>query len=169
MTTEITIKLQPIVKTDTTCNIFNATELVEVLDFTKVNGFDKCLLLQHVEYGEANFERKSDWMRFVNKLDRHNTIPIKRILTGNKKSSDWGGMIVKRETIEYYEDGVLIEFERAAGIIVETVGDNYIIVEAKKIRGQITWEWLSRRTGHEDLGHVAGICEIWMHSIEILA
>lgn len=161
-------KLIPITETVTTINLVNSFDLCETLGFTEVNGYEKCLSLQHIEFGEVGFERKSDWMRFVNKLNKYDDTPIKRMITGDKNTLDWGGAIISRETINYSEDGFLIEFKNPTPLVVETIGENYLTIDVKKIRGQITWEWYHRKRGHEILENYAGICEIYLHSIEIL-
>lgn len=156
---------------ETTTVLQNAVELGEALNFTKCNQtFNRSLLIQYIEYGEYGYERKSDWMRFVNKINNYNDTPIKRIITGDKKSLDYGGMIVNRTDIKYSEDGFLIEFKEPQKIVVEEIGDNYLTVEAKEIRGTFSVEWYSsKREKHQELGNISGICEIYLTEIEIIS
>jgi hypothetical protein len=153
----------PIRETETTFSIHNSNE---VLKFTTVNqSEERCLSLLHVEYGEVNFERKSDWVRFVNKLNEYDTTPIKRMAVGNKKISDWGDCKVTVTDIEYSEDGFLIEFNEPQKLVIETIGENYICIEVKKLQGKITWEWYHRKSHNLD---IAGICEVYLYDIEII-
>ena len=162
-------KLIPIDSIDTTCSINNALDMGEALEFTTVNSFQKrCLSLINVEYGEVNFERKSDWMRFVNKLNRYDDTPIKRMVVGDGKSLDWGGAIISKEDIEYSEDGFRVDFKEPVPLVVERIGEHFVVAYIKSLRGKITWEWYHRRNGHEDLGNYAGICEVFLYDVEIL-
>jgi len=161
--------LIPIDELETTSQIINAVEMDEALKFTTVNqSLEKALSVQYVEFGEVGKERKSDWMRFVNSLNKYDETPIKRMITGDKKSLDWGEVIVSRTDIQYNEDGFLFEFKKPIQIVVEQIGEKYITVEAKKIKGLITWEWYHRRNGHEELENIAGICEIYIYNTEII-
>jgi hypothetical protein len=168
-TTETKVKLVNKEDIISTCSIINAMDCEEVLRFTTVNSSqEKCLSLQYIEYGECGFERKSDWMRFVNKLNSYDDTPIKRIITGNKKSLDWGGALISRADIDYSEDGFLIEFKEPTQIILEKIGDKYLVAEITKLRGKTTWEWYFRRKEHEDLDNICGICEVFIYDVEIL-
>ena len=169
MTTSIQTKLVPVSELETTCSIVNAMDLCEALNFTTSNDYKRALSLLYIEFGECGFERKSDWMRFINKLNKYDDTPIKRMVTGDKKSLDWGGAIISREDIEYSEDGFLVEFKEPTPLIIEQIGENYLVVEVTKIKGQITWEWYhSTVESHKELGNYAGICEVFLHSIEIV-
>lgn len=161
-------KIVPQSEIQTTCSPYMAAECDEALLFTKCNYSEKSLSILYVEFGECSLERKSDWMRFVNKLDNYDTTPIKRMMTGDKKAFDEGLYKVSREDIEYSEDGLLFEFKEPVNIIVEEIGDNYVIVEATKIRGKLNWEWYHKRTGHEELENYAGICEVFISEVEII-
>ena len=154
---------------ETTNNLMYAAEMGDILEFTTVNGSqDRALTIQRVEYGEVGFERRSDWMRFVNKLNDYDTIPIKRAFTGDKKVSDWGEFTISRTDIDYPEDGFLIEFKEPVKLLLERIGDRAIIIEVSKLKGEFTWEWSSYRTRHEDLGNYAGVCEIYLYNVEIV-
>ncbi len=162
------IKLVPTDKIETTCSILNEFDSNLALNFTTIHGYKKCLSLLYIEFGECGFERASDWMRFTNKLNSYDDTPIKRMLTGDKKSMEYDGVILERADIEYTEDGFLIKFIEPTQIIVETIGENYVIAEVTELKGSITWEWYHRRTGHEELKGYSGICEVYLHSIEII-
>lgn len=169
MVKDIQTKLVPIDELETTCSIINALDMCEALRFTTVNSFEKrCLSLMYIEYGEIGFERKSDWMRFVNKLNSYDDTPLKRMIVGDKKSLDWGGAIISKEDIQYSEDGFRVDFKEPTPLILETVGDNYVVAYVNSLRGKTTWEWYHRRKGHEDLGNYAGICEVFIYDVEIL-
>lgn len=78
-TKELNAKLIEADTIEKTVSIANAVECDEALFFTTANGTqDKALLLNRVEFGEIGYERKSDWTRFVNKLNSYNDTPIKR-------------------------------------------------------------------------------------------
>lgn len=162
--------LMPAERTETTCNAFLASEGSDALEFTTVNQMQgKAVQVMRAEFGEVGFERKSDWMRFVNKLNNYDETPIKRIATGDKKSCDWGGVTISRENIEFSEDGFLLEYDEPVKVILETIGENFVFVEAKKLRGKITWEWHHYRNEmHADLGNYAGVCEIYIYGVEII-
>lgn len=161
-------KIVPQSEIQTTCSPYMAAECDEAITFTTCNDSEKSLSVLYVEYGECGLERKSDWMRFVNKLNNYDITPIKRMITGDKKVFDGGLYKVSREDIEYSEDGLLFEFNEPVNIIVEAIGDNYVIVEATKIRGELNWEWMHKRTGHEDLKGYAGVCEVFISEVEII-
>lgn len=170
MVKDIKTELVSIDDLDTTCSIINALDMCEALDFTTVNSFEKrCLSLMYIEYGECNFERKSDWMRFVNKLNSYDDTPLKRMIVGDKKSSDWGGAIISKEDIQYSEDGFRVDFKEPTPLVLEIVGDYYVVAYVNSLRGKTTWEWYHRRNGHEDLGNYAGICEVFIYDVEILS
>lgn len=168
VTTEIKTKLIPINELETTCSIINSLDMDEALQFTTVNSFEKkCLSLMYIEYGEVGFERVSDWMRFINKLNKYDDTPIKRMVVGDRKSLDWGGAVISKETIEYNEDGFKVDFKEPIPIVLETVGDNFIVAYVSSLRGKTTWEWYHRKS-HTDLGNYAGICEVYIYDVELL-
>lgn len=80
-----------------------------------------------------------------------------------------GGVTISHEDIQYSEDGFLLEYDTPVKIILEQIGDSFVIVEAKKLRGKITWEWYHYKGDtHAELGNYAGICEIYIEGVEIL-
>jgi len=163
--TELKTGLVAKTEAETTINPLLSVETGEYLRFTTVNQLEKRgLSLQYVEYGEVNFERVSDWMRFVNKLNNYDTTPILRMLTGDKKSLNLGGMIVTRDN--YNE--IILEFDNPIKLVVDEIGDKYIFVEVTKLKGELSWEWYHRRSGHDELGNYAGICEVFMVQTEIV-
>ena len=155
---------------ETTSNLMNAVEMEEVLQFTKANqSQERALYLQTFEFGEIGFERKSDWMRLVNKLNKYDETQLINMITGRKKSSDWGGMIVSRADINYTEDGFQIDFAEPVQLLLETIGDKAVVVEVSQLKGEITYEWLHyRNSRHEELGGYAGILEVYIHNVEII-
>jgi hypothetical protein len=166
--TNVNAMLIPVSDIETTCMVHNVYDLNQVLKFTTCNGYNsKALMIEVVEFGEVGFERKSDWIRFVNKLEKHDITPIKRMLVGDKDGFDNGEMVIKVTDINYSNDGFEIEFKKGVKIVIEQIGDNYLCVEIKKIKGDISWEWYSR-IGHKELGDYAGICEIYLNNIVIV-
>lgn len=154
---------------ETTNSIMNAVETGEILKFRKANDSQKrALFLQVVEFGEIGYERKSDWMRLVNKLNSYDETPIKRMITGDKKSLDWGGVVISRTDITYSEDGFLLEFTEPVELLIETMGEKAIVIRVSKLKGEITYEWFHRNSHNEELGNYAGILEISIHNVEIL-
>jgi hypothetical protein len=144
------------------------SEMGELLKFTTANQTQKkALFLQSVGYGQMNFERKSDWMRLINKLNRYDDTPIKRILTGDSKTSDWGDMIISRIDVDYDEDGFMIEFKEPVKLIVEEIGDNYLTIEVSKIQGKTTYEWWYAKTDN-DLEGYADTLEVFIYDVEII-
>ena len=143
------------------------TDYALSLDYT-IDGNTRALYVMRFEFGEIDFERKSDWLRFVNKLNNYDDTPIKRKITGDKKSVDWGFLEIARTDIEYTEDGFLITYKEPTDIIVGSVGDSYIIYKATKLKGKISWEWSHITKGHEVLGNYAGVCDVYIHNIEII-
>jgi len=114
------------------------------------------------------FATVSDWMRFVNSLNNYDYTPIKRMITGDKKSYDWGGAVISRKDMEFSEDGFLVQFKKPVKLVIEIIGDKYLTIEVSKIQGEFSWEWYHRTNGHEALGNVSGICEIFLTEIEII-
>lgn len=154
---------------EVTSNLQNALDIEEALMFTTCNqSEDRSLSIQYIEFGEVGKERVSDWMRFVNSLNNYDDTPIKRMITGDKKSLDYGGAIISRCDVDYSEDGFLIEFKEPVKLVVEEIGDNYLTIEVNTLKGKFSWEWYSRRNGHEALGNISGICEIFLTEIEII-
>lgn len=149
----------------TTSHIYSAIVDDFVLKLANANQCEKnSLYLNMVEFGEVNFERKSDWMRFINKLNRYDTTPLKRILVGDKKSSQWEGM-----KLTYLgNDEFQIDFDDEIELFSSKVGEQAVLVNIKSLKGKLTWEWLFRREGHEELGGYAGICDIWLTDVELL-
>jgi len=153
---------------ETTSHIVMGAEDGSVLEFTCANDLqNRALRLEHISYGEIGFERKSDWMRLINKLNRYDDTPIKRVLTGNKKSSDLGIVKLHREDIEYSEDGILVEFEQPIKILLETIGDKVAVVEVNKLKGKLTYEW-SYLGRSSDLDGYADFLEIYLYDIELI-
>lgn len=160
--------LKEVSEVETNASIFGV-ELGETLKFTTVNQLEgKALSILDVEFGECGMERKSDWMRFGNKLNDYDTTPIKRMLLGNKKQLDYGDYIMSIADIDYSEDGITITFKTPQPIVLEKVGTKYLIAEVTEIRGKFTWEWYYRKSHKEVLGNYAGICEVYLHEIEII-
>ena len=93
------------------------------------------------QFGESNFKRVYDWMRLVNKLNLYDTTPILRLITEDKKTSDWDYFTVTRTDIDYSEDGFLIEFKEPIQVVVAEVKDYCIIVEVTKLQGFMSWNW----------------------------
>lgn len=141
----------------------------EVLKFTRCNSLEeKCLQLLSVEYGEINYERKSDWMRFVNKLNDYDATPLERMLIGDKKKSDWGHFTLERSTRTYSNDAILIKFKEPQALVVETIGNQVLIVEVTELEGCLTWEWLYRKSHADALGNYAGICDVYLMDVKII-
>jgi|AntDeeMinimDraft_6_1070357.scaffolds.fasta_scaffold12965_4 hypothetical protein len=152
---------------ETTSHIVMGAEDGSVLEFTCANDTqDRALRLNHITYGEIGFERKSDWMRLINKLNRYDDTPIKRVLTGDKKSSDIGTLKIHREDIDHSEDGILIEFKQPIKLLLETIGDNAVVVEVNKLKGKLTYEW--SYSGSSDLDGYADFLEIYLYDIELI-
>lgn len=152
-------------KTETTCSIYNTIFDDYALKLSKVNSFETdALFLQTFEYGECSFERKSDWMRFINKLNEYDTTPLRRLLVGDKKSSDWEGMTLTNLGDDEYQ----IELDNPIDVYMGHIGGNPILVKVKTLKGKLTWEWLFRRNGHEDLDNYAGICDVWLKEVEFV-
>lgn len=169
-TNNLNAKIINLDEVETTSQLMNAVDMEEVLQFTKVNqSQDKALFLQRFEFGEVGFERKSDWMRLVNKLNHYDETQLKNMITGrNKKSLDWGGMTVSRTDITYSEDGFQIDFAEPVQLLLETIGDKAVVVEVSQLKGEITYEWSYYRNSHQDLGNYAGVLEVYIHNVEII-
>jgi hypothetical protein len=164
-----TLKLISKENLETTCSILNEFNLDIAMRFTTSNdSYKKSLSLIYIEFGQCGFERVSDWKRFVNKLNSYDITPIKRMVTGDKKSFDNGDVIIERTDIDYSEDGFLIKFKEPTQLVIEEIGESYAVAEVTELKGQITWEWYHRKSGHEALEGYSGICEVYLHSIEII-
>lgn len=155
-------------KNDVTINSYLDVCLDEdvVLDFTEINSSTvRCLGIFEVEYGEVNFERLSDWKRLINKLDNYNTKTIQRLICGDKKKVKYDGFTIKPIDFNYSDDGFEIEFDKPTKLVVEKIGDELVLIEIKKLIGNIDWEWYYRGGG---INNYANVLSIYISEINIV-
>jgi hypothetical protein len=116
---------------------------------------------------DGTYPRVCDYTRLANKIDADGTSAWLNRLTRkrNKKSIDyWGCKIIRSVD---YEDNAILEFETPVKVIFGYVGDEPIIKEVKKVKGEFTHDWFWSKNGRQD--KIANGFEIWFNIQEYLA
>ena len=117
------------------------------------------LLLDIIEFGEIGFERKSDWVRFCNKLNSYNITPLRRRTIGDKKEGFYYA------NIKFDYSNVTISFENPISVVFGEIGNEYVISKVKEIKGLISWEWFYSKNNELE---IANICEVFLTDIKFL-
>ena len=116
---------------------------------------------------DGTYPRVSDYVRLTNKIEANGTSVWVNRLTRkrNKKSIEFFGCKIERSAD--YEDEATIEFATPIQVIFGYVGDEPIIKEIKKIKGEFTHDWFWMKSGRQD--KVANGFEIWFNIKEFLS
>jgi hypothetical protein len=116
---------------------------------------------------DGTFPRVSDYTRFVNKLEAEGTSYFLNRCTRkrNKLEIDFMGVKIIRE--KDWDDRAVLEFEKPIQVVMGKIGDEPIIREVKKIRGEFNHDWFWTRGGRQD--KYANGFEVWFNIQEYLA
>lgn len=131
----------------------------EIIEDNETLGAKDRLLLDIIQFGEIGFERKSDWVRFCNKLDSCNITPLRRRFIGDKEE----GFYYAKIKFDYSK--VTISFDEPIFVVFGEVGDEYIVSKVKEIKGLISWEWFYSNNNELE---IANICEVFLTDIKFL-
>ena len=147
-----------------TTNSVTCLECEQVLELFDLQLQKDTLFLDYIEFGEVGFERKSDWMRLVNKLNsyNHDQLLNRFFKDSNKFELDND---VYLELVDRIDGTIQVIFENGQKIIVGETKDSYIIFEATKIQGTISWEWYP--TNNNNLDHCNAL-EVILTNVEII-
>ena len=120
----------------------------------------------HQDTDDGSFPRVSDWTRFANKIDNDG---IYRFLNGltrkkNKLSIRYDQCTIIRD--KDWEDEAVIEFDSPIKVVFGHIGDEPIIKEVKKIKGEFTHDWFWTSRGAQD--KIANGIEIYFNIHEYL-
>jgi hypothetical protein len=116
---------------------------------------------------DGTYPRVCDYTRLANAIDKDgahmwiNRLTRKR----NKKTIDFDGCIIIRD--HEYDNEAIIEFKTPIKCVFGYVGDEPIIKEVKRIKGEFTYDWFWRRNGRQD--KIANGFEIWFNIKEFLS
>ena len=115
---------------------------------------------------DGTYPRVSDYTRLANQIDNDGTYAWVNRLTRkkNKKSILFDGCKIERSA-DYYNEAT-IEFETPIKVIFGYIGDEPIVKEVKKIRGEFTHDWFWTKNGRQD--KIANGFEIWFNIEEYL-
>ena len=155
---------------ETTHTIWDIIEEDKVLDpYTAKHSYHikNSILFEISDDNEdGTYPRVCDYTRLANNLDSDGTSVWVNRLTRkkNKKDIEYWGCQIKR-TAEY-EDEATIEFKTPIKVIFGYIGDEPIIKEVKKIRGEFTHDWFWTKSGRQD--RIANGFEIWFNIKEFL-
>jgi hypothetical protein len=120
----------------------------------------------HQDTDDGSFPRVSDWTRFVNKIENDG---VYRFLNGltrkkNKLSIRYDQCTIIRD--KDWDDSAVIEFDTPIQVVFGHIGDEPIIKEVKKIKGEFTHDWFWTSRGAQD--KVANGVEIYFNIQEYL-
>ena len=115
---------------------------------------------------DGTYPRVSDYMRMANQLEEEGTSAWLNRLTRkrNKKEIDFMGCKIIRSAD--YEVRAVIEFNTPIKVVFGRIGDNPVIREVKRIRGEFTHDWYWTRNGRQD--KIANGFEIYFNIEEYL-
>ena len=112
------------------------------------------------------FPRVSDWTRFANKIDNDG---IYRFLNGLTRKKNKLKIRYDRCTIirnRDWEESAVIEFDTPVKVVFGHVGDEPIITEVKKIKGEFTHDWFWTKRGRQE--KIANGIEVYFNIHEYL-
>lgn len=120
----------------------------------------------HQDTDDGSFPRVSDWTRFANKIDNDG---VYRFLNGltrkkNKLNIRYDQCIIIRD--KDWDDEAVIEFDAPIQVVFGHIGDEPIIKEVKKIKGEFTHDWFYTKCGAQD--KIANGVEIYFNIHEYL-
>lgn len=116
------------------------------------------LLIGNVEFGDYGYERKSDWMRLINKVDNYKADAFFKKLIPSVKGE---------YTVKYNYGSVEIIYDKPIKVALAVVGDKFAVEEITQIKGEITWEWYSSSCeSHKVLEGYCGILEVGLRDVK---
>lgn len=145
---------------DLTTNILYASEDNGLILLPFKGHHGRALRLIEIEAGEVGYERKSDWMRLVNKLNNHNTTPIRRMICGDKKNANWDGC-----NVEIDGSDIAITFNVPVEAVVGETETHYVTTPISKVTGEISWDWYYSRQHFLDLGNISNALDVFVDNI----
>ena len=112
---------------------------------------------------DGTWLRVSDYTRFANKVDSHDTEAIQNFLIGaRRKKLDWGAFILEKDSF----DGLIITFKEPIQVCFGEVGGNPVIQKVSKLKGEITYDFFRTRNGRQDT--IANGIEFLLENIEFI-
>ena len=156
---------------ETTHTIWDIIEEDKVLD--PYNGghsssfIKKAILFEISDDNEdGTYPRVCDYVRLTNRIEADGTSVWVNRLTSkkNKKIIDYWGCKIERSAD--YETEATIEFKTPIKVIFGYIGEDPIVKEVKKIKGEFTHDWFWTRNGRQD--KIANGFEIWFNINEFL-
>ena len=132
------------------------------------SGIRKGILFEISDDNEdGTYPRVSDYTRLVNQIDNDGTYAWINRLTRkrNKKSIDFDGCTIKRTSD--CDNEAIIEFKTPIKVIFGYVGDEPIVKEVSRIKGEFTHDWFWTKNGRQD--KIANGFEIWFNIKEFLS
>jgi len=115
---------------------------------------------------DGTYPRVCDYTRLANRLDRDGTSCWVNRLSKkkNKNNIEFWGCNIKRSAD--YQNEAVIEFPEPIQVLFGYIGEEPIIKEVKKIRGEFTHDWFWTRNGRQE--KIANGFEIWFNIEEYL-
>jgi hypothetical protein len=116
---------------------------------------------------DGTYPRVSDYTRLANQINNDGTYAWVNRLTRkrNKKTIEFYGCKIERSAD--YQDEATIEFETPIKVIFGYIGEEPIIKEVKKIKGEFTHDWFWMKNGRQN--KIANGFEIWFNIKEFLS
>ena len=108
---------------------------------------------------DGTYPRVSDYIRFVNSLERDGTSYFLNSLTRkrNKLNIDCFGVNIRR-TMDYKTEAI-ITFPEPIDVVFGYIGEEAIIKQVSEIKGEFVHDWFWRKNGRQN--KVANGFEIW--------
>jgi hypothetical protein len=156
---------------DSTHTLWDVIEEGKVLSpYTGANSshIRKAILFEISEDTEdGTYPRVSDYTRLANQIENDGTSAWVNRLTRkrNKKTIEFYGCKIERSAD--YQDEAIIEFATPIPVVFGYVGDEPIIKEVSKIKGEFTHDWFWMKNGRQD--KIANGFEIWFNIKEFLS
>ena len=99
---------------------------------------------------DGTYPRACDYMRVVNKLESDGPASwINRLSRKkNKLKIEFGGVTIIRD--KCWQDEAVLEFKEPVKVVFGWVGEEPIIKEVKKIKGEFTHDWFWTKGGRQD-------------------
>lgn len=116
---------------------------------------------------DGTYPRVSDYTRLANQIDNDGTSAWVNRLSRkrNKKTIEFYGCKIERSAD--YQDEAIIEFATPIQVVFGYVGDEPIVKEVTKIKGEFTHDWFWTKSGRQD--KIANGFEIWFNIKEFLS
>jgi hypothetical protein len=153
----------------TTHSIWNIIDDGEILEPAKgTMGSCKNGILFEISSDDEDgtYPRVSDYVRFANKLDEEGASYFINRCTRkkNKKVVDFMGIKIIRNND--WDDRAILEFKEPIKVVMGKIGEEKVIREVKKIRGEFNHDWFWMKNGRQD--KIANGFEIWFNIEEYL-